>query len=180
MKFLETDTDAVDLVFPCTKLKLFVTTRTNLMSDFWGWKWVKEGKKDCTIRLEKNVVPTSSSQDRCRELKQSNNCNYCVVSASYCIWKPMRKKFWKGMLQMAADMPAKSFSDRGLKPRKWVTRDHVCCYHVYRKLSCSWTALVSWDKVFLADLLLFFTHLFSESLSLVLQAGLPLESFNHL
>lgn len=122
-------------VFPCNKLKLFVTTRTNLMSSFWGQKDVKEGKTDCRVWLEKNVVPISISQDRCRELKQTINCNHCIMTTSYSIWKPMREKAWKGRLQMAAVVPAKSFSGSGLKPRKRVTRDHVHCYHVHRKLS---------------------------------------------
>lgn len=30
----------------------------------------------------------------------------------------MREKFWKGRLQIAAEMPAKSFSGSGLKPWK--------------------------------------------------------------
>lgn len=61
-----------------------VCNNENQLNVRLGQKRIKEGKKDCMIRLEKNVVPTSSSQDRCRELKQLNDGNYCIVTASYC------------------------------------------------------------------------------------------------
>lgn len=43
------------------------------MSCLGGQKGLKEGKKDSRIRLDKNAEDTSSSQDRCKELKQPNN-----------------------------------------------------------------------------------------------------------
>lgn len=107
------------------------------MSRFGGQKGLKEGKKDSRIRLDKKARYTSGSQDRHRELKQTNNEFLPLHSDSFLqqnvkAYEGEKLEGCRGLLIWLLSLFLQWFKPvyLGLKPMQRVTRDHVHWYHV--------------------------------------------------